>query len=119
MNRHVFSLIFISTNVFAQDSKYLVENEVGGNMGVGGFVLFIVVPAVFAFVFGTSEIRKGILGLVLMIVCVCSYMYGLIELAKYVQYHLSPVKHGIGLVFFLVFILGWFVPIWIWSKVEK
>jgi hypothetical protein len=108
--------VSISPLAFSQIDRY---EESGGSMGLGGFVIFIVAPLIFAFVFGTGGIRKGILRLFLLIVCGFGYLYGLIEFAKYVQYIVSPVKHGVGLVFFLVFITGWFVPIWIWSKMEK
>ena len=115
----LLTISFLTTSNITYANRYIEYEESGGNMGFGGFVLFVVVPAILAFVFGTNEIRKGILGIILVIVCVCGYMYGLLEFAKYVQYHVNPVKHGSGLISILVFIVGWFVPIWIWSKAEK
>jgi hypothetical protein len=115
----LLTISLLATSNLTYANRYIEYEESGGNMGFGGFVIFVVVPAILAFIFGTNEIRKVILKIILVIVCVCGYMLALLEFAKYVQYHLYPVKHGIGLISILVFVLGWFVPIWIWSKAEK
>jgi hypothetical protein len=113
MKTFLFSTLLFSSSVFAQYDKYYSDD--GGSSNPLGLII-AVIAVVLTLIYGSKEAKLGLLKFFVFLAGAIGYMYLLNTIGKSLQEAFAPTKHGIGAIYLITFIVGWFGPIWWYSK---
>ena len=122
-NLFLIFLLSISFATLAQSGKYDFSVDTGEYVSNSGNGLFIIGGIIVLSLFGGWKLFKTVVlffaGIFALFGIAGGYMYLLMKIGVYLQVAIfgdTPKNNSIGLISVLTFILGWFTPIWIYSK---
>ncbi|MCX7102758.1 MAG: hypothetical protein NTX38_15070 [Methylobacter sp.] len=85
--------------------------------GASNFSLWVVgIIILFFFIFGGNGFRRWFIKACLFVVSVLAYTWLLIKLGGYIQESMHLTKNGGAIIILLVFVVGFFGPLYIYSK---
>ena len=114
---NLFVLFYTSQSMSAPHYSDAFNDDGGG--GSSDFGLWVVgILFLIFFFFGDNDLKKSIITTCLAIAGAVAYAYLLFWVGKYFQESIYPTKHGdgMGIIMLLIFVLGWFGPIYLYSK---
>jgi len=125
MKKNIF-LIFLLTISFvtlAQSGKYDFSVDTGEYVSNSENVFYIIGGIIVLSLFGGWKLFKTVVlffaGIFALFGIAGGYMYLLMKIGIYLQvatFGDTPKNNSVGLISVLTFIVGWFTPIWIYSK---
>ena len=115
-------LLFFSAH--AQSGRWDFSTELGSDASSSsGFAAYVVgVVIVLGIIFGGKEIRQLLLSVILTLVGFGIYMYALFKIGSAVNVWTSgdtPKNREISAYGLVIFLVGWFLPIYIYSKLHS
>jgi glucan phosphoethanolaminetransferase (alkaline phosphatase superfamily) len=115
-------LLFISAH--AQSGRWDFSTELGSDASSSsGFAAYVVgFLIVLGIIFGGKEIRQLLLSVILTLVGFGIYMYALFKIGSAINVWTSgdtPKNREISAYGLVIFLVGWFLPIYIYSKLHS
>jgi hypothetical protein len=115
-------LLFFSAH--AQLGRWDFSTELGSDASSSsGFAAYVIgVAIVLGIIFGGKEIRQLLLSVILTLVGFGIYMYALLKIGSAVNVWTSgdtPKNREISAYGLVIFLVGWFLPIYIYSKLHS